>query len=389
MNDEKKTKKQLIAELIELRQHAKRLEAGQKRTQKKPNKERQSKKGSGGKISKSTGVAQDVSESKITEAILMESEEKYRNLFHQSNDGIFLHSLDGEIIDVNKRVLEQFGYTRSEIMALKLHELHPEGVSEISQQAFKQISEEGFVRFEIDFKKKDGKVFLAEVSSSMFETGGKKIIQGIVRDITTRKLAQAKLKESEYRFRILFQNAPVGIGLTDNSGRILACNDAILQTFGFSTIELENLNTRDFYYSAEERRALLDKFRKKGSVRAHAIKLKSKDGTPFDASITIIPLTQYGEDVYLTVVEDISERKQVEREREILIAELQAAMAKVKTLSGMLPICSSCKNIRDDKGYWKKIEAYLREHSDAKFSHSICPECLDKLYGDQKWYKKK
>lgn len=56
------------------------------------------------------------------------------------------------------------------------------------------------------------------------------------------------------------------------------------------------------------------------------------------------------------------------------------AHAKVKTLSGMLPICSSCKNIRDDKGYWSQIEAYIRDHSEAEFSHSVCPECAKRLY---------
>jgi len=67
-------------------------------------------------------------------------------------------------------------------------------------------------------------------------------------------------------------------------------------------------------------------------------------------------------------------------EREKLILELQDALAKVKTLSGMLPICASCKKIRDDKGYWKQIEAYISEHSEALFTHGICPECTRKLY---------
>jgi len=61
-------------------------------------------------------------------------------------------------------------------------------------------------------------------------------------------------------------------------------------------------------------------------------------------------------------------------------AELQEALAKIKTLSGLLPICASCKKIRDDKGYWNRIETYISDHSEAEFSHSICPECTKKLY---------
>ena len=77
---------------------------------------------------------------------------------------------------------------------------------------------------------------------------------------------------------------------------------------------------------------------------------------------------------------DITERKAAEAERERLIGELQAALAKIKTLRGLLPICAACKNIRDDKGYWTRVEVYVGEHSEAEFSHSICPDCATKLY---------
>jgi len=78
--------------------------------------------------------------------------------------------------------------------------------------------------------------------------------------------------------------------------------------------------------------------------------------------------------------EDITERKTAEEERERLLRELQDALSQVKVLRGMLPICSSCKKIRDDKGYWTQIEAYIREHSDLEFTHGICPDCRRRLY---------
>lgn len=74
--------------------------------------------------------------------------------------------------------------------------------------------------------------------------------------------------------------------------------------------------------------------------------------------------------------------RQVNAEKSKVITDLQDALAKVKTLSGFLPICASCKKIRDDKGYWNQIEAYISEHSAAQFSHGICPECVEKLYPD-------
>jgi hypothetical protein len=79
-------------------------------------------------------------------------------------------------------------------------------------------------------------------------------------------------------------------------------------------------------------------------------------------------------------VHDISERKNAEEDRERLIRELREALSKIKTLSGLLPICASCKKIRDDSGYWNQIECYIREHSEAEFTHSLCPDCIKKLY---------
>ena len=68
------------------------------------------------------------------------------------------------------------------------------------------------------------------------------------------------------------------------------------------------------------------------------------------------------------------------QEKENLISELRRAVSEVKTLTGLIPICASCKKIRDDKGYWNQIEKYIKEHSNADFSHGLCPECVDKLY---------
>jgi hypothetical protein len=78
----------------------------------------------------------------------------------------------------------------------------------------------------------------------------------------------------------------------------------------------------------------------------------------------------------------MQERRLVELEREKLIADLKTALSEVKTLSGLLPICCSCKKIRDDSGYWRQIEMYVKERSNAEFTHGICPDCAKKLYPD-------
>lgn len=81
-------------------------------------------------------------------------------------------------------------------------------------------------------------------------------------------------------------------------------------------------------------------------------------------------------------------KHRMEAEREQLITDLEAALDKVKLLSGLLPICAKCKKIRDDKGYWNQIEEYISANSDALFTHSICPDCTEIVYGNEPWFKK-
>ena len=80
------------------------------------------------------------------------------------------------------------------------------------------------------------------------------------------------------------------------------------------------------------------------------------------------------------VQQQLAELRQAEEVREKLIRELQNALAEIKTLRGILPICSSCKKIRDDEGYWHQVEVYIRDHSEVEFSYGICPECAKRLY---------
>jgi len=106
------------------------------------------------------------------------------------------------------------------------------------------------------------------------------------------------------------------------------------------------------------------------------------DGGKVPCILTATPFRPIGGKL-VGIVEDfkdISHIKQVEKKREKMIAELKRTMAEVKVLSGLLPVCTCCKKIRDDNGYWNHIEAYVREHSEADFTHSICPDCAKKLY---------
>jgi len=109
-----------------------------------------------------------------------------------------------------------------------------------------------------------------------------------------------------------------------------------------------------------------------------------KDGSRFPSLLVVTPLAnEAGNTVgYVGIFRDISERKKSEREREELIAELKKTLAHVKTLSGLIPICAWCKSVRSDTGYWQSVEQYVRMHSDASFSHGMCPSCAEKFKND-------
>ncbi|MFO8053641.1 MAG: GAF domain-containing protein [Bacteroidales bacterium] len=83
---------------------------------------------------------------------------------------------------------------------------------------------------------------------------------------------------------------------------------------------------------------------------------------------------------------NLEQRKEAEKQREKVIEDLKTALSEVKRLSGLLPICMHCKKVRDDQGYWNQIEAYIQQHSDAQFSHSICKECAEKYYPEFEIY---
>ncbi len=133
---------------------------------------------------------------------------------------------------------------------------------------------------------------------------------------------------------------------------------------------------------ADDTRMILDRIIRGKQVDHYETVRKRKDEVLVYVSLTVSPIKDASGRIVgaSAIARDITGRKRAEEEREKLIAELQDALAKVKTLSGLIPICASCKKIRDDRGYWNQIESYIGEHSEAEFSHGICPECAQRLY---------
>jgi PAS domain S-box-containing protein len=211
-----------------------------------------------------------------------------------------------------------------------------------------------------------------------------------------KRKAEAALKESEERLDSIIKSVPDIIYRLDTQGCITFISDAVIR-YGYLPRDLLSRKMLELVHP-DDREKTEHRINERRMVKREPDDLEirflvGRDGPIASESEPIFLVNAQG--LYRTeqpnartfigtqgIARDITERKRTEEEREKLLAELQNALAQVKTLSGMIPICASCKKIRDDKGYWNQIESYIRDHSDAQFSHGICPECAKKLYGD-------
>lgn len=192
-----------------------------------------------------------------------------------------------------------------------------------------------------------------------------------------------ELAEAEARYKELFETVPVGLFRCTPSGQVLDANSAFAMILGLHDRKaILHSNFSAFHPTPGEFTAWRETVERVGSVASVDCRFKSRTGgvrwVKIHARALRDPATR--QIIYEGSVEDITDRKRAEEEREKLIAELREALAKVKTLSGLLPICAACKKIRDDQGGWNNVETYIEEHSHAHFTHGFCPECALRLY---------
>lgn len=199
--------------------------------------------------------------------------------------------------------------------------------------------------------------------------------------IRERVKAEQGLRQAEERYRLLVEQAPFPIAINAReSGAIRFVNPRAAEIFRVDRNAVLGRSSVEFYVQTEERAALLEALAHGEIVTNHELRLRRGDGDVFWAHMTMSRIVFDGEDALFCAFSDISARKQTEAERNQLIAELQAALAEIQTLSGLIPICCACKRIRDDEGYWQQVEGYITRRTGAQFSHGICPECFKEQY---------
>jgi PAS domain S-box-containing protein len=241
--------------------------------------------------------------------------------------------------------------------------------------------------YEVDGLRKDNSIFPMEVQAKMFLYKGQETRVTALHDITKRKQADESKKDKEMLYGTLFEKSISTMLLIDkDTSDIVDANPSACAYYGYSKQALLNMKITDINILSEEE--VHNEMGKAQSEQKNYFNFRHRlsNGSIRDVEVFSGPLTVGGKTLLCSIIHDISERKIREKEREQLIDELQKALDEIKTLEGIVPICSSCKKIRDDKGYWNLLESYIEKHSDASFSHSMCPDCSDKLYGEEDWY---
>ncbi len=213
--------------------------------------------------------------------------------------------------------------------------------------------------------------------------------RNLINAITERLGRVVERTQAEDKLRQLsraVEQSPASIVITNPAGDIEYVNPKFVAVTGYTLAEVLGKNPRVLKSGemSPEAYGVLWQTIAAGKEWSGEFHNKKKNGELYWESASISPIRDLAGRVthYLAVKEDITARKQTEVERDTLIHDLQEALASVKSLSGLLPICASCKKIRDDKGYWSQVESYIQNHSDATFTHGICPDCIKKLYPD-------
>ena len=171
--------------------------------------------------------------------------------------------------------------------------------------------------------------------------------------------------------------------LTAPDGSILDANPAACRIMGRTREEILQEGRQGLMDASDPRLSALVIERERTGKAHGELTAKRKDGTRFPVEFSSVLFGgRDGELRTCLIIRDITERKAAEEERERLIKELQEALGRVRTLSGLLPICACCRKIRDQQGAWHSLEIYVRNHTEADFSHGICPECHRELYPD-------
>jgi Amt family ammonium transporter len=266
-------------------------------------------------------IVRDTTERKRVEEALKRSEERFYSLVENAGDAFFVHELDGRFVDANQWACDSLGYTREELLGLSVADVEtgfdPAGLPELWGKviAGKPITLDGTHR------RKDGSTFPVEIRLGVFESDGRRLMLALARDVSERQKAQAALRESERRFRQLFEQSVDALLVHDEEGRVVDCNSEACRSLGYTREKLLKLSVKDFVedlLTEEEKRELGENtpwrkaLRGEPTVDFHQNRHRRKDGTTFPVEVGVGSIDYGGRRLVFASARDISEREELE-----------------------------------------------------------------------------
>lgn len=344
--------------------------------------------GAGGDMAYGFALLHDITTQVENERAIASSRERYRRVVDSQKDYLCRLNTDFEVTFVNKTYASYWGKKPQAMIGKPYMTLIQDS---IQQTLFNNLVAVrlGSTPIEIEYKIMDAHGHIRwqqwQFHGIFDKKGAMAEIQCVGRDVTQKKKIEKETEEKKEKFRNLAEITSDWIWELDKNGVYTYASPVIHELLGYRPEEVLGKKLFDFM-PGEEAQRLKDvledalagdqPFRNIENINRH------KDGKIVTLETSGVPIVDETGAVigYRGIDRDISDRKLVEKRLKEESSKLKQALTKVKRLSGMLPICASCKMIRDDSGYWNRIEAYIENHSEAEFSHGICPQCARKLY---------
>ncbi len=264
-------------------------------------------------ISRYVHIVRDISDLKQAEKAIKESESRYRQLVETASDAIYLMDEQGVIIDANITASQMLQKTREKIVGSSISTVDPNFSAKEFVAFWAGAPDEKQQIFETTHITKKGDLIPIEISGKKFKIDKKTYYFGVARDISERKHVEKELREREEKFRTLFENAPIMLGVVDENGNYIDVNDSVHDMLGYTNDFMKSKNSFSFIH-ADDQEKVLDSFSElKKSGRAEVLyRFKHKSGTYRYVSSKAVKLEEAN--TYFIYSDDITERKKVEEE---------------------------------------------------------------------------
>ncbi len=259
-------------------------------------------------------VYEDITKRVLAEQALQERERDFRTVFDSAADAVFIMDIEGRFIEVNQVACSRLGYHREELLRMGMREVDSPRFSHLIQERKQLLLAVGCSFVETAHVARDGSEIPTEISSALVEFSGRPAVMAVARDLTERYKAEEIRRESERRYRTLFETSPLPIRLSDDQGKIIDVNRAWEQLTGYSREEAVGSDLSSLYHDAGELERMLANLRDQGALRDFEMQVSRKDGSCRDCLIATAP--HLGPDgrieYYQSFIHDITERKQLQ-----------------------------------------------------------------------------